>query len=119
MSQTTSKTNTPIWEAETLRLTCFQSPIAQIENEPNWWTELVGESPEKRESQPKRGISQEEGEFENGRLILKVEPTRIDWVFTKGSDNELGGFSFIETQHFNQAMLKWLKMCPPVVRLAF
>lgn len=68
------------WDVELLRFTGFPSPDFQI-NEPNWWQELTGEPSENRNIQPRMSLIQEKGSYEEGELILKVEPFRIDWVF--------------------------------------
>lgn len=69
------------WQVESLRFTAFPAPTAVI-GEPTWWQDVTGEPPEKRMVAPKRGALQEEGQFEGGRLILSVQPMRIDWVVT-------------------------------------
>lgn len=108
-----------------MRLTAFPSPSAQIDK-PNWWEHTVGEAPEKRVSRLKRGGQQEEGPFEGGKLILNIQPTRIDWLFTVTKDKEedveeiptIGSFTK-SLNPFLQLMLKWLSISPPLQRLAF
>jgi len=116
------------WQAEILRLTAFPSPAAQL-GEPTWWKDLVGEPPETKISQPRTGGQQEEGRFDESRkLVLRVEPTRIDWLLTPIDDwaREAKGIpttgSFPESlQIFLQLMLRWFEFatCPAVQRLAF
>ena len=116
------------WQAEILRLTAFPSPSAQL-GEPTWWKDLVGEHPETKISQPRVGGQQEEGRLDEGRkLVLRVEPTRIDWLLTpiENRAREVNGIpttgSFPESvQTFRQLMLRWFELatCPPVQRLAF
>lgn len=115
------------WQAEILRLTAFPSPAAQL-GEPTWWKDLVGEPPETKISQPRTGGQQEEGPFEGRKLVLRVEPIRIDWLFTP-IDDRAQEFESIPTtgsfpeslQIFLQLMLRWFELatCPPVQRLAF
>lgn len=114
------------WQAQILRLTAFPSPAAQV-TEPSWWTDLVGQPPETRTLQPKRGGQHEEGRFEGRKLVLRVEPTRIDWLFTPIDDGEEGEiFSTIGTfpeslTAFLRLMFHWFEIetCPLVQRLAF
>jgi hypothetical protein len=115
------------WQAEILRLTAFPSPAAQL-GEPTWWRDLIGEHPETRISRPRRGGQQEEGRFEGRKLVLRVEPTRIDWLLAPIDDQarEVEGVPttgpFPESlQIFLQLILRWfeLETCPPVQRLAF
>lgn len=115
------------WQAEILRLTAFPSPAAQL-GEPAWWKDLVGEPPETKISQPRAGGRQEEGQFEGRKLVLRVEPTRVDWLFTP-IDDQAQGVKGIPTtgafpeslRIFLQLILRWFKLetCPPVQRLAF
>ena len=75
-----------VWQAGILRLTAFPSPAAQL-GELTWWKDLVGEPPETKISQPRTGGQQEEGRFDEGRkLVLRIEPTRIDWLLTPIDD---------------------------------
>ena len=95
---------------------------------PTWWTDLVGEPSENRIAQPRRGGQHEEGPFEGGKLVLRVEPTRIDWLFTPIGQREpelegippVGPFPHL-LDAFLRVMRRWfeLETCPPVQRLAF
>lgn len=115
------------WQAETLRLTAFPSPAAQ-NTEAAWWTELVGEPPETSTSQPKKGERKEEGQFEGGKLRLRLQPARIDWLFLTIYELERGPEDFASIGPFPKVldtflrlMFKWfdLETCPPLRRLAF
>ncbi|MBI5747049.1 MAG: hypothetical protein HZA13_08610 [Nitrospirae bacterium] len=120
--QTTSKSRVVNkWETELLRLTAFLSPEAKITGQA-WWKDLVGDSPE-RIIQSKIGGQQEEGLFEDRRLILSVGPSRIDWILaTKQEEEEiiplLGGFDGV-IDPFLGLMRRWLEKCPQLLRLAF
>lgn len=115
------------WQVETLRLTAFPSPAAQV-TEPTWWTDLVGEPPETRILHPRKGGWQEKGPFKGGKLVLRVQPNRIDWLFTPVNDQEQEVESFPTIGSFPESldvflplMVRWfdLETCPPVQRLAF
>lgn len=115
------------WQAEILRLTAFPGPSARIV-EPTWWADLAGEPPEAKSSRPRKGVQQEEGVFEGRKLVLVVEPTRIDWLFTPFDPQErefdvvptIGSFPE-SLDAFSQLMLRWFELgtCPSVQRLAF
>ncbi len=116
-----------IWQVATLRLTAFPSPGFQLAH-PTWWTDLLADQPETTVAQPKRGRHQEEGPLANGKLILRLEPLRIDWMFTLSDDQKgevegistLGPFSeALDT--FLPLMDSWFKLetRPPIHRLAF
>jgi hypothetical protein len=115
------------WQTQTLRLTAFPSPSVQI-IQPTWWHDLMGEEPENRSLQPRKGGLREEGPFADGNLILGVAPTRIDWFYTPTVDEKQvsEGFLTISPLHdaigvFAPLMNRWfeLETCPTVRRLAF
>jgi hypothetical protein len=115
------------WDAESLRMTAFLSPLAQIGDQ-NWWQTLVDELPQNEISQPKTGMKQYEGIFRGdngteGVLVLTVRPTRIDWQLVPLTSG-VAGFptigSFISsTNSFLTLMLRWLEDSPQTQRLAF
>ncbi len=115
------------WQAETLRLTAFPSSSAQVPD-PTWWHDVVGEDPETRTSQPRQGKLREEGPLKDGKLILAVEPIRIDWLFGPSEKQQasLEHFSTIGSfpevlDIFIELMRHWfdLDTSPAVQRLAF
>ena len=114
------------WETQTLRLTAFPSPSAQIIR-PTWWRELMGDEPESSISQPRKGGLQEEGVYENGKLVLVFEPTRIHWLYTPMDDEKQQAKDFLTIGPLRDAlstfiplMNRWfeLETCPSVQRLA-
>lgn len=116
-----------VWQVETLRMTGFPSPAAPIAAS-TWWKDLVGEEPETRVLQPRRGGHQEEGVLDNGKLVLVIQPARVDWLFTVADAHRMEGQSIpaigllpqaLDT--FRQLMLRWfaLETCPSLIRLAF
>lgn len=115
------------WQAESFRLSAFLSPSAQIVDE-DCWKNLTGEFPDKKISEPKMGIHQEEGRFKNeqidGQLILTIQPTRVDWQLVPILDvPDLGlpvvGIFENSVGLFVELMLRWLKTAPSIQRLAF
>jgi hypothetical protein len=106
------------WHASAVRVTAFLAPNAEVEAT-NWWNSVVGESPDKSTSQPKIGTIQEEGQFLGGKLILLVQPGRVDWALNKGGGPEtLGAFDAVVSS-FETSIAKWLETAPPLQRLAF
>lgn len=115
------------WQAESFRLTAFLSPSTQI-REQDWWKKLTGDSPDRKTSEPKAGIQQEEGRFKDeqtdGQLVLTIQPTRIDWQLVPLLDDPnsvvpaIGTFSE-SVNLFLKLMLRWLENSPSIQRLAF
>ena len=116
-----------IWQVETLRTTGFPSPAAPVVAS-TWWKDLIGEEPETRVLQPRRGDHREEGVLDNGKLVLVVQPARVDWLFTVADAHQIEGRSLPAISSlpqalatFHQLMLRWfaLETCPSLIRLAF
>lgn len=127
VKHTPERPPTTAWLAQTLRLTAFPSPTAEIAAT-TWWIDLVGEPPETRVSHPRQGERRDEGPCDEGKLSLRVQPTRIDWLFTPVDDQEqrLEGIPnigpFLDSlDTFFPLMLRWFEFetCPSVQRLAF
>jgi hypothetical protein len=128
MSNTTG-TKFPLsdWQVQSLRLTAFPSPSAQIADQ-NWWAEITGELPESKTSQPRTGQQLQTGSYKNGQLVLSVRSNRIDWQYAavqKDSEEELiipilGSFPEC-LDVFSELMNNWfaLPSMPLLVRLAF
>src|SRR5688500_60253 len=96
MSDTSQAVKPPVaaWQCELLRLTIFLSDPIDISGL-NWWEEVVGSAAEATTTKPARGEHQQEGAFAGGRLILRGEPNRIDWVLIPTPEEEQEGFAVI------------------------
>lgn len=115
------------WYVQRLRLTAFLSPENIIQSA-NWWNDVIGEPPDTKTLQPKIGGSQENGLFEGGRLILEVNPGRVDWILMALQDGissaevipMIGPF-YSKLDKFIPIVERWskLKTCPSLSRLAF
>ena len=113
------------WVAESLRTTGF--PIADAEfTADNWWQAVVLEDPEAQTVRPRTRERQEQGPFQRGRLILRVQPSRIDWELTP-SPMEMEGETGLEAlgtfgdacRRFCELMTRWFPLSPRLDRLAF
>ncbi len=115
------------WQVAVLRLTAFPTATAKFD-EPKWWSELTGKQPETRNIRPAKGELIEQGPFDQGTLILQLQPLRVDWQFSQMDEQRLdevlipaaGSFTDVADK-FVKLMLTWLSpsMVPPLRRLAF
>lgn len=93
--------------------------------EVNWWEEIVGEAPEKRDERPRVGESHSTGTYAGGELVMSLSPVRIDWNWNKLLTDDVSDAipvigplpEAIET--FKNAMKKWIDYQIPTRRLAF
>ena len=118
------------WATEQLRLTVFPVPgAADIPPEP-WWHAIAGVPPDESTANLRMGLKTLAGAFHSGKLILKLEPQRIDWLFiTRDLDPAeapLGDFRVIgpieETlELFSTVAERWLVRddTPDLIRVAF
>lgn len=106
------------WQAESLRLTAFPSPDARI-GQSNWWTELFKEQPEDKTEKPREGLVQEQGPFEGGKILLGIQPFRIDWLFTPADEERVIGPFSQALETFLAPMRRWLHLSPSLIRIAF
>lgn len=110
------------WQTESIRLTAFPSPTMNLENT-HWWRDVTGQPPETRVSQPRLAGYQEAGLFQGGRLLLNVQPPRIDWNLTPAGAGPAQEFPTIgplaaALPQFVVSMGRWLAAVPAVQRLA-
>ena len=122
-----SHTALSLWQTQALRLTAFPGP-GFAPTDTTWWADLVGQPPESRLSQPRLAMYSSEGPFDQGRLVLRLQFDRIDWVlsaFDKPTTDTqglptLGGLPAVLST-FVGLMSSWLDSdaCPALVRLAF
>lgn len=114
------------WQVENLRMTAFPSPSVQFDPETNWWNDLMGAPPETSIHRARQGLLRQEGQLEDKRLILTIQPDRINWLLTAIEVEEeidlpiIGPFEEM-LGIFLPLMLRWFELdtCPPLSRLAF
>lgn len=118
------------WQAEHVRLTIFPMPDVAIGSR-EWWQELAGGQPDKTIVNSKKGSTLIEGAFGPGKLALRIQPGRIDWMLIP-PERELDelaavpefitfdpGLEIFET--FSDLAEKWLSRTdlPAIARAAF
>ena len=116
------------WQAEHLRLTVFQH--GRVNPKPvDWWQQVAGTEPAEATMNLKRGSALVQGAFGPGQLLLRIEPDRIDWLFSPSEELELGaatGFPVLGpavelTDLFSNLAEKWFDRddLPQIERMAF
>jgi len=116
------------WQAESLRLTAFPAEGASPQQLAEWpgWEATLGNPPENSATRERGQLIREDGAFEVNWLSFTRQPARLEWVFQPSFDPSqetmvlpsLG--SFVEVfPPFQEAMVRWLAVAPPLDRLAF
>ena len=120
MSSTQTKADLSVWQIESLRITCFPGSATEF-NSGNWWQDVIGEQPENTLVRARDGFRQDEGNFNERKVVLGVQPIRIDWLM-KSNEEEgeltIGSFQD-DLDSFFELMSRWFKINPPLRRLAF
>lgn len=118
------------WRAEHARLTVFPMPDASTRS-PEWWQAVTDGQPDETTMNPKKGSALIQGAFDPGKLILKLEPDRIDWLLTPSERDmdELAAAREFPTlgpamemvDAFSAIAEKWLARddLPAIARIAF
>jgi hypothetical protein len=118
------------WTAEQVRLTVFPLAGAANPNPEPWWEVIVGAPPDESTANPKMGLRTLVGTFHAGKLVLKLELNRIDWLFVPQDRDPAvvvsGEFPSIGPATENLALFsgiaeRWLSRddIPDLVRIAF
>lgn len=118
------------WVAEQLRLTAFPA-MGSTTRSLDWWEQVVGTAPDESTSNNKRGSSVVSGDDGPGRLQLRLETERIDWLLLPPSSSRevgattpdvlnMGAFAGA-ADHFSRRAIEWLRRedLPEITRLAF
>ena len=114
------------WLAEQARLTVFPMPDATTRS-PEWWQQVTDTQPDETTMNPKKGSGLIQGAIDPGKLILRLERDRIDWVLAPrdepAADSEFPtlGPAMEVTNAFSAIVEKWLVRddLPAVGRIAF
>ena len=112
------------WSAQTLRLTAFPEPSLDLDH-PSWWTAVFQEPPDKQAAEPKLGKYAYEGSVRDGKLVLQIEPGRIDLRLSttepRGNEMPSLGNYLQNLDSFKAFVVRWLNMesLPGLTRIAF
>lgn len=118
------------WQAEQARLTVFPMPDATTRST-EWWQIVTDRQPDETTMNPRKGFTLIQGAFDPGKLILRLESDRIDWVLVppERDMDELAaarefptlGPAMEMTNAFSAIAEKWLTRddLPAVARIAF
>jgi len=120
MPTTQGKVDLATWQAESLRITCFPSSATDI-NAETWWLNVINEQPENTIIRAKEGFRQDEGHVNGRKILLGIQPIRTDWLMIPNDEEgetSIGSFQ-TELDLFITLMTRWLKISPPLRRLAF
>lgn len=115
-----NKADLSTWQAESLRITCFLGSATEF-NSANWWQEVIGEQPENTVVRAREGFRQDEGYVNGRKVLLGVQPIRIDWLMGPNeNEGELTIGSFQDgLDSFLELISRWFRISPPLRRLAF
>lgn len=118
------------WQAEQARLTVFPMPDAATRSA-DWWQMVTDNQPDEITTNPKKGSGLIQGAFDPGKLILRLEPDRIDWVLAP-PERDTGelvaahefptlGAAMEMISAFSAIAEKWLRLddLPAIARIAF
>lgn len=119
MGEGTNNKSKGDWQSESLRVTAFPGPGVLLGDPPSWWEAAVGEPPENRVSQPRVSVVQEQGTFSNGTLTLIIQPARIDWVYARADQADVGWPFEDSVNSFVPLITCWLADAPALERIAF
>lgn len=112
------------WLAETLRVTAFPAPDAQV-NPSGWWKHVVGQDPETEVQRQRVGELVQDGIVGSAKVALRVRPDRIDWIMApidpaQPPENFLTVGPFEESaKQFRALIDSWAPLSPAVSRIAF
>lgn len=115
------------WVAEQLRLSIFP-PATDSTRSPDWWQEMVGAEPEEISMSPKKGTGVVAGSYESGKLLLRLEPDRVDWLMLPPDQESDSGLDFHNIGQapesirvFSELAQRWFSLpnVPAVTRIAF
>ncbi len=114
----------PTWLIEQTRVTVFTLPNATIDYS-GWWAALATNEPDQVNQQPKIGLYQARGHFDDDKdLVLQIKDNRIDWFFVPPQPTvepprlpSVGNFPEA-LDAFVTLIQRWLPSCPDASRLA-
>ncbi len=79
-----------LWHARALRFTVFPAKFDDVAPDA-WWRTVTDDEPDRVEKQPRQGTTEIMGRYGAGQVVLRVEPSRIDWLYVPADDIYLQG----------------------------
>src|ERR1019366_6957579 len=120
------------WSAEQFRLSVFPTPGYTRQSQSiEWWQGAVGSPPDETTVNSKTGIMLAAGPFGDGKLLLRFELDRIDWLLVPLDHDPAAPMAIAQVltlgratevlPGFSEIVEKWLAQSdvPGVARLAF
>jgi hypothetical protein len=116
------------WQIESLRMTAFPATVPSPQQLADWpgWQAAVASPPPNRASKEHGQEIREDGPLAGNWLLFVRQPARLDWIFhpkfwpTPSGELPTSLGSFVDVlPPFEEAMLRWLAVAPPLSRLAF
>ena len=94
------------WLVESIRFSLFKDAMGG--NPSEWWIKTLGEPPEQKIEQPRTGLHRQELAVEDRKVVLQVQPGRLDWIWSP--------IDTIEEAVIESAILPHIGMFPKITR---
>ena len=112
------------WLVEQFRLTAFPVSSVQITVARDWWTQAMGQDPEKVQEEPRKGSIQLRTSHGGGQLVMNATAQRFDirQLFSSPPDAPPSTPDYSTCRDsFVELASRWLRLTkrPPIHRLAF
>jgi hypothetical protein len=120
----TERLSLPEWQVQVLRLTAFPHPAVRFDRG-MWWEEVCRGLPDSEVTERAKDMYTATGPFEGGRLRLRVQPGRIDWLLEATEQDFLGvptiGDLPGSLDAFCELAARWFAVegLPQLMRIAF
>lgn len=88
MTQSSLQADLVAWKPAQFRFTVFPKVDSKLPSD-DWWDLTFGASPESKTEQSRLKETLYESSFRNGVVILRINPTRIDWIYTVRSQVDI------------------------------
>jgi hypothetical protein len=106
-------------------MTAFPPGEARV-TKPNWWTDILGTAPDERNEKAGGSIVRETGTLGDGKLVLDLQPGRIEWALGANEEDALARGEMPVIGVFPEVVgplteisTKWFTLAPPLRRIAF
>jgi hypothetical protein len=120
-----NEANSLAWEAESVRFTAFPPPSVAFDIAPIW-ERLMGGPPQEIQERPQQGLRNEFGAFGEHYLFLTQQLGRFDIIFAMHPEKAATSADLVSigpheetTNKLSDVVRRWLKIAPPLGRLAY